>query len=94
LEGGSRRDQVLNDLKFQEVLMRYLYSREGYYDCEETDRAVEAYLRSGGFSPPQPCRYESGREGNKVILRNVRGELARYRIQANGKLRRLPVRDE
>jgi hypothetical protein len=72
--------------------MRYLYSEEGYYDCKETDRAVEAYFRSGGVD--QPCRSSSGHEGELIVLRNARGELARYRISARGKLRRLLVRDE
>ena len=46
---------------------------------EMTERALRAWFRLGP-SQLQPCAVSSGREGNLIILRNVNGELARYRI--------------
>lgn len=58
-----------------------------YYDCEATYKAVKNFTRDR--SAPQPCRHESGRVGNIVTLRNVRGVLARYRVKPDGTMRRL-----
>ncbi len=64
-------------------------------ECEATNRAVHLYFgwmrRRGIASPDQPSRTHSGREGDRVILRNVRGELARYRVRPDGRLRRVPT---
>jgi hypothetical protein len=68
---------------------------DGYYDCEETDRAVKLYYararRIGGpdADPPAPGRVDSGRDGDIITLGNVTGVLARYRVQPDGRLRRL-----
>jgi hypothetical protein len=64
-----------------------------YYDCEETDRAVALYFsrarRIDGpdAAPAQPGRYDSGRDGDTITLRNVNGVLARFRIKPDGRLR-------
>lgn len=62
-------------------------------DTEMTDWAATLYFRwmsrRGVPSPDQPSRAASGREGDLVVLRNVRGELARYRITPDGGLRRV-----
>ena len=54
-----------------------------------TYRAFRAYFRSGGIDQPAS---HSGEEwsGDKryVVLRNVRGVLAVYRVRASGTLRR------
>jgi hypothetical protein len=54
------------------------------------ERARRAYQRrctEQGWIYQQPCRYESGVEGEHVVLRNVRGELARYEVTRAGGLR-------
>jgi hypothetical protein len=55
------------------------------------NRAIGAYLRGEGMN--QPCRSSSGAEvidGQAyIVLRNVNGVLAVYRIRNNGSLRRL-----
>ncbi len=63
-----------------------------YYDCEETGRAVRAYHRRGnrkGQTLQQPNRYDSGLEGNTVVLRSGDNVLARYRALPDGGVRRL-----
>jgi hypothetical protein len=67
-----------------------------WYDCDETDRAVEAYFRRAereGLSVAQPNRYDSEFDpvAGLVTLRGgSRGEvLARYRVKPDGGLRRL-----
>lgn len=54
-------------------------------------RAYAAYFRAGGTD--QPNVQDSGVEKHKglkyVVLRNVRGTLAVYRVKADGALRRL-----
>lgn len=58
---------------------------------ELTRRATAAYFRSGGTD--QPARASSGPEkvGDKeyVVLRNVRGVMAVYRVRNDGKLKGL-----
>lgn len=57
------------------------------FDCEATEQAVRNFTRDPQAG--QPCRHESGRVGNIVTLRNVRGVLARYRVKPDGTMRRL-----
>lgn len=59
-----------------------------------TKRAYRAYFMRFGARAPQPNRDLSGVEHSgigdprdHVVLRNVRGELARYRIDPSGRLR-------
>ena len=61
---------------------------------EMIKRARRAYFRRFGAGAPQPNQDLCGIEHSglndphdHVVLRNVRGELARYRITANGGLR-------
>lgn len=60
------------------------------YECDTTGRAMDLYFRlmrrRGVVSPAQPSR-GSGREGDDVVLRNVHGELARYRLRPDGGMR-------
>ena len=59
-------------------------------DDEIKRRAMAAWFRSGGFD--QPANYSSvERAGGKdyVVLRNVRGVMAVYRIRNDGVLKRL-----
>jgi hypothetical protein len=56
------------------------------------DRALARYRREAqerGEVEQQPSRMSSGVDDGRVVLRNVRGELARYRITASGRLRRV-----
>jgi hypothetical protein len=54
-------------------------------------RAVMAYCRDEFF--PQPCQHSSGVEQvdgrSYVVLRNVNGVLAAYRVRTCGRLKRL-----
>lgn len=60
-------------------------------ECEATNRTVHLYFRwmrlRGIASPDQPSSTHSGREEDLVILRNVRGEFARYRVKPDGGMR-------
>ena len=63
-----------------------------YYDSDETDRAARLYFREGGRTGSnlmQPSRSDSGTEGNTVVLRSGDQTLARYRVKAGGRLRKL-----
>lgn len=66
-----------------------------YDEAELVARATKAYFRNAGHpSPDQPCRHSSdvGEEGGELVvtLRNVNGDLARYRYDAGrDRLRRL-----
>lgn len=61
-------------------------------DEELTRRAFAAYFRSGGEGAPMPA-YDSGvveHEGKRyVVLRNVNGTLAVYRVRTSGALKAL-----
>ena len=66
-----------------------------HFDTDETDRAARAYFRRGdrnGETLMQPNRYDSGFDGDVVTLANCNGVLARYRVQPDGRLRRLRVK--
>ncbi len=47
-------------------------------------RATRAYFQRFGAGAAQPNRARSRVEGDQVILENVNGELARYRLSSRG----------
>ena len=53
---------------------------------ELVDAAIKAYFRRYGESANQPSRYSSAVDDGHVILRNINGELARYKVDARGGL--------
>jgi hypothetical protein len=58
------------------------------------DRALARYRREAhecGEVEQQPSRMSSGVDDGHVVLRNVRGELARYRISTAGRLLRVEM---
>jgi len=62
-----------------------------YYDCDETDRAVEAYFQwcqtqFPGVTPTQPNRYDTGRVGDVITIRGGGhgSVLARFRVLPDG----------
>ena len=68
----------------------------GYYDCDETARAIDVYYRwcdRNDYIASVPNRNLSAKEGDIVTLRNARGVLARYRFKPGGKLQRLNDED-
>jgi hypothetical protein len=67
-----------------------------YYDCDETDRAVDAYFAETsrlGHEPQQPNRHRTERQGDVITVANSRRVLARYAVRGDGRLRRLTNRD-
>jgi hypothetical protein len=55
-----------------------------------TSRAVRAYFRSGGIDQPSNASGEVVSNGKRyVVLHNIRGVLAVYRVSNAGALRRL-----
>jgi hypothetical protein len=58
---------------------------------DPTERACRAYFRSGGIDEPASAGSgeETVGERKYVVLRNVRGILAVYRIKTDGVLKRL-----
>jgi hypothetical protein len=61
---------------------------------DETQRAFAAYWRFGSLNQPIPASYpESGpaeHDGKRyIVLRNVNGVLAVYRVRTSGALKRL-----
>lgn len=55
-----------------------------------TDRALRAYFRSGGFAQPKGGDATVAHNGKLyVVLENVNGFLAVYRVRTNGALKRL-----
>jgi hypothetical protein len=51
-----------------------------WYDCEETDLAVEIFCRKHGPFACQPNRSQSGQEGDKIVLRACGRVMARYPV--------------
>lgn len=63
-----------------------------YFDCDETDRAADLYFKwvaRAGLVANQPNRQLSERVGDKVYLRNIQGDLARFRVLPDGRMRRI-----
>jgi hypothetical protein len=63
-----------------------------YYDDDLTDKAVSLYHRwsqRSGLIPQQPNRQETERDGDVIHIRNIKGELARYRVLPGGRLRKM-----
>lgn len=61
------------------------------YDSSETERAVVLHVKwceRNGYRPDQPCSARSHRDGDTVVLKNVRGVLGCYRIGKTGRLNR------
>ena len=63
-----------------------------YYATETIDRAAKMYFRwherTGRFLQ-QPNRHECDQVGDKVRIRNCNGDLARYRLLPDGRMRRI-----
>ena len=66
--------------------MEYKYLGQGEY----YNRALAAYFRSGGIDRPSSDSGEYELNGRHyVVLRNIKGTLAVYRVKNDGYLRRL-----
>jgi hypothetical protein len=67
----------------------------GWYATEEIDQAVKLYgahAKRNGLSVSTPDRHDSEFDGSIVFLRSGRRELARYRVGADGRLRKMTPR--
>lgn len=68
-----------------------------WHESELIQRATVAdqrYCEAKGFIPQAACTGLSDVRGRTVILRNANGELARYKVRADGRLHRVGPRPE